>query len=598
MKLKIEKKVSRTLLCLSLVLLSIPTLCQADWQLIWSDEFNQPDGSSPDPANWGFDVGGSGWGNNQQEYDTSRTNNARIEGGHLVIEADQETYTGTDNVTRDYTSARMLTRGKWSWTYGRIEASIKIPRGQGIWPAFWMLGDGIGSIGWPKCGEIDIMENIGNTNDQGTDHGTIHGPQGGGDYNGGAGVGGSYTLPGGAALADDFHIYAVEWTTNQIKWFLDGTQYFTATPASLPGGGTWVFTNSEFVILNVAVGGNWPGYPDGTTVFPQQMLVDYVRVYKSVSAPPGPVTISIQQGQQVSWPTTVGATWVLQSSADGNTWSNVLGPTVGNGTTNTYFDPTGPAQNTQYQVLEMTNGAGNIMANSGFETGNGSVAGSWTTGGTQPPNRVSTDAHAGTYSMQLFVTNTAATANTSEIDQDVAAAGGLPVIPGQTYTLSFWAKQISSGVSYVQNYGITWRNSGGGSVGSVGLSGFTAGNGAWSQFTVNNLVAPANAVNAYLQIYGATGSVLHGYGGVLIDDVALSFATGGGTNVVAATVNPGIQVSWPSTSGSLYDVQRTDDLGGNNWSNLVSSVTGNGSTNRVSDTFGSNQYRYYRVMQH
>ncbi len=594
MKRKLETIVSRTLQCLLLALVLLtPGLSRADWQLVWSDEFNLPDGSFPDPANWGYDVGGSGWGNNQLEYDTARTNNARIQGGQLVIEARQESYGG-----KNYTSARMLTRGKWSWTYGRIEARIKIPRGQGIWPAFWTLGDNIDPLGWPKCGEIDIMENIGKTTEQGKTYGTIHGPQSGGDYNGGSGVGGNYTLPGGAVLGDDFHIYAVEWTTNQIKWFLDDQQFFTATPANLPGGSTWVFTNSQFVILNVAVGGNWPGNPDGTTVFPQQMLVDYVRVYSFASVPPAPVLAGIQQEQQVSWPTKIGATRTLQWATDGISWSNVVGPMAGNGLTNTFFDPLWPAQDTQYRILEITNGAGNILANSGFETGSASVVSNWTTSGSQPPMRISTDAHSGSYSMQLFVTNVASTANTSEINQNVTAAGGIPVIAGQTYTFSFWARQISSGVSYVQNYGITWRNSGGGTVGSTGLHGFSGGNGAWSQFTVNNLVAPANAVNAYLQIYGATGGVLHGYGGVLIDDVALSFATASETNVIAAVVQPGIQVSWPSTGGSLYDVQWTENLGGNNWSNLVSSITGNGSTNSVSDTLGNSQGRFYRIVQH
>ncbi len=138
---------------LLVLILAAPVRCHADWQLVWSDEFNQPDGSAPDPAKWGYQTGGTGWGNNELENYTSRTNNARIVGGQLVIEADKENYDGNS-----YTSARLLTQGNWSWTYGRIEASIKIPRGQGIWPAFWMLGNNIGSVGWPACGEIDIME--------------------------------------------------------------------------------------------------------------------------------------------------------------------------------------------------------------------------------------------------------------------------------------------------------------------------------------------------------------------------------------------------------------------------------------------------------
>src|SRR5579859_8003357 len=297
----------------------VPPVMQTN--IVWDDEFNQPDGSSPDPTKWGYDIGNGsgGWGNNQQEYVTARTNNARIVGGQLVIEADRESYSGFN-----YTSARMNTKGKWSWAYGRMEARIKIPRGQGIWPAFWMLGTNIDQVGWPTCGEIDIMENIGKTSDQGTDHGTIHGPQGGGDYNGGSGVGGSYTLPGGAALADNFHIYAIEWTPNQIKWFLDTNQFFTATPASLPGGATWVFTQPQFFILNVAVGGYWPGYPDGTTVFPQQMLVDYVRVYQQTA----PLAISVvtqpNGSMSLTWPTNIVCHLQVQTnSVVGGNWSDV-----------------------------------------------------------------------------------------------------------------------------------------------------------------------------------------------------------------------------------------------------------------------------------
>jgi beta-glucanase (GH16 family) len=244
------------------------------WKLVWSDEFDQPDGSSPAVAKWGFDTGGNGWGNNELEYYTVRTNNARIEDGKLVIEARQENFAG-----KKYTSARLLTKGKWSWTYGRFEARMKIPRGQGIWPAFWMLGTNIATINWPACGEIDIMENIGK--EPGTVHGTVHGP----GYSGGKGIGGPVTLPGGAAFADDFHIYAVECETNRITWLLDGQPYFKLTPASLPNNARWVFNEPKFLLLNLAVGGGWPGYPDATTTFPQRLVVDYVRIYQQ-SAPP------------------------------------------------------------------------------------------------------------------------------------------------------------------------------------------------------------------------------------------------------------------------------------------------------------------------
>lgn len=236
--------------------------------LVWSDEFNQPDGTTPDITKWGYDLGGKGWGNHELEYYTSNTNNVRIENGKLVIEARKESFGG-----RNYTSARLQTRGKWSWTYGRVEARIKVPHGQGFWPAFWMLGTNINSVGWPACGEIDIMENLGR--EPGMIHGTVHGP----GYSGTGGIGGPFALPGGAAFADDFHVFAIECEMNRIRWFVDNQPYFTVTPASLPRSMQWVFNQPKFLLLNLAVGGGWPGNPDGTTTFPQRMLVDYVRVY-------------------------------------------------------------------------------------------------------------------------------------------------------------------------------------------------------------------------------------------------------------------------------------------------------------------------------
>jgi beta-glucanase (GH16 family) len=257
---------------LGLVALALPAAAQElpGRTLVWSDEFTQAENSPPDSGKWGYDIGGSGWGNNELQHYTNRTQNARIENGQLVIEARAENFGG-----RNYTSARLLTKGKTSWTYGRIEARIKIPRGQGIWPAFWMLGANIDAVSWPNCGEIDIMENIGSL--PSNLYGTVHGP----GYSGGGGISGSYTLPG-AALADDFHIYAIEWEQNRIRWFIDGQLFFTLTPANLPSGRPWVFNQPQFLILNVAVGGNWPGAPNGTTAFPQRMTVDYVRVYAPV----------------------------------------------------------------------------------------------------------------------------------------------------------------------------------------------------------------------------------------------------------------------------------------------------------------------------
>ena len=243
------------------------------WTLVWSDEFDATNGSAPSSSNWVLETGGEGWGNNELESYTNRTDNASIQDGNLVITAKKEAFTGSDGIAREYTSARMKTQGKVSWKYGKMEARIKIPYGQGIWPAFWMLGDDISSVGWPGSGEIDIMENIGK--EPSTVHGTIHGP----GYSGANGIGKAYSLSSGA-FADDYHVYTLEWQPNVLRWYVDGTLYSTLTPANLPSGSRWVYDHNFFIILNLAVGGNWPGNPDGTTVFPQQMLVDYVRVYQ------------------------------------------------------------------------------------------------------------------------------------------------------------------------------------------------------------------------------------------------------------------------------------------------------------------------------
>lgn len=247
------------------------------WQLAWSDEFNGLNGSPPDAGKWTYDLGGGGWGNQELETYTNRPVNAHVENGNLVISAQKETFTGTDGITRDYTSARLKTATLFTQTYGKFEARIKVPRGQGMWPAFWMLGSNSDQVGWPACGEIDIMENIGK--EPAIIHGTIHGP----GYSGAGGIGAAYTLPSNAAFADDFHVFAVEWDSNAIRFYVDGSLYKSITPADLPTGTQWAFNHPFFIILNVAVGGSWPGSPDSTTVFPQTMLVDYVRVYKNVA---------------------------------------------------------------------------------------------------------------------------------------------------------------------------------------------------------------------------------------------------------------------------------------------------------------------------
>jgi beta-glucanase (GH16 family) len=207
-------------------------------------------------------------GESRAETYTKDRENAHLDGkGNFVIHVAK--------AGSGYTSARLKTLGLFATKYGRVEARIKIPSGQGIWPAFWLLGADINSVGWPQCGEIDVMENIGR--EPSIIHGTIHGP----DYSGGKGPTASYSLPGGQRFADRFHVFTVVWTENSVEFLVDSHSYHKVTPAQIPNGAKWVFGHPFFLLLKVAVGGDWSGSPDTTTVFPQDMLVDYVRVYEA-----------------------------------------------------------------------------------------------------------------------------------------------------------------------------------------------------------------------------------------------------------------------------------------------------------------------------
>ena len=234
--------------------------------LVWSDEFN---GSTINSANWGFDLGAGGWGNNELENYTNRSENARVSNGSLIIEARRENFGGSL-----YTSARMKTQGKQSFGINTwVEARIDAPQGQGVWPAFWMLGNSISTVGWPSCGEIDIMEIQGQNPFR--NFGTIHWADPGGNH---VSFGGIYNSS--SSLSAGFHTYAISRTGSSIKWYVDRIQY---AEANIAGGinSTSEFQGPFFIILNVAVGGNFAGNPDGSTVFPQQMQVDWVRVWSN-----------------------------------------------------------------------------------------------------------------------------------------------------------------------------------------------------------------------------------------------------------------------------------------------------------------------------
>jgi len=231
-------------------------------QLVWNDEF---DGTQINTDYWTFETGAGGWGNNEMQY--YRRENAWAEGGTLTIEARKESFQGSS-----YTSTRMITKNKKSFKYGRVDIRALLPKGQGIWPALWMLGDNISSVGWPKCGENDIMEMIGGGGRENTVYGTIHWE----DNTGHAQTGGSSKLATGT-YADKYHVFSMIWDETSIKYLVDDNQYYVVniTPSHMTE-----FHQPFFFIFNIAVGGRWPGYPDATTKFPQRMKVDYIRVFQ------------------------------------------------------------------------------------------------------------------------------------------------------------------------------------------------------------------------------------------------------------------------------------------------------------------------------
>ncbi len=244
-----------------------------DMNLFWNDEFDGAAGTLLNDKDWTCQTGGDGWGNNEMEYYTTSASNASMDGsGSLVITARDEKPSNAVcwYGTCSKTSARCNTQGKFEFTYGLVEARIQIPKGQGIWPAFWLLGANINQVGWPNSGELDIMENIGK--EPQTIYGTAHGP----GY-AGQGIGDSHY--NAQNYADDYHVFAIDWEADGLTWYVDGKSYFNLTKDDL-GKDRWVFDHDFFILLNVAVGGNWPGVPDKTTVFPQTMKVDYVRVYQ------------------------------------------------------------------------------------------------------------------------------------------------------------------------------------------------------------------------------------------------------------------------------------------------------------------------------
>ncbi len=269
------------------------------WTLVWADEFT---GNTVNPDNWTYDLGGGGWGNN--ELETYTTGSATVQDGELRI-------TARKNADGSYSSARLKTQARQSWTYGKFAARMRLPQGQGIWPAFWMLGDNITTVGWPKCGEIDIMEMIGGgENRDDSVYGTIHW-----DANGHASVGsGRIELVDPEIFHDDYHVFEVEWSPTSMVWKIDGaeTARVSIDPAVWPE--MEEFQRPFFILLNLAVGGSWPGPPDASTSFPQTLAVDWVRVYTSAATAGAPVFTTQPSGQSVN----VGQSATFSVAVGGN----------------------------------------------------------------------------------------------------------------------------------------------------------------------------------------------------------------------------------------------------------------------------------------
>lgn len=352
------------LLATAAVLMSATTARAQSWNLIWSDEFNGAGGTLPDTSKWTFDVGNNnGWGNGESEfYCAAGSNSAPCSSaepssfmngsGSLVIRA-RRTASGT------WTSARMHTSGKFQVQYGRIEARMRLVAASGLWPAFWMLGSNIGTVGWPSCGETDIMEWVDNYG-PGVTSSALHGP----GYSGGGNIGVQSGFPNGTRVDDpNFHIYGVIWSPNQIQFYRDTTSNITRTitPANIPAGTTWAYNHPFYILLNQAVGGNWFPGPDGSTPAVNDVLVDYVRVYQAGVAPPPPggvVTIRALANSTFVAAENAGAEPLIANRPAASTWEQFRVTDNGDGTISLQA-----VINSRFVTVDLNNG-GRLIARS------------------------------------------------------------------------------------------------------------------------------------------------------------------------------------------------------------------------------------------
>ncbi|HEY3756681.1 MAG TPA: family 16 glycosylhydrolase [Opitutaceae bacterium] len=345
-------------------LVAAPALAQSSGPvLVWNDEFAGPAGSGPDPSQWNYDLGGGGWGNNELEtYTNSRSNSVIVDdplatdGKALALRA--------QSANGSYTSARLQTEGTFSFKYGRLECRARIPSGVGLWPAFWALGSDLGTAGWPACGEIDCLEWVGQYPSQ------VAGSLNFTNYNSGTALTADYILSSGV-FGDAYHVFAVDWYPGEIVFSVDGVVYEDRKQSSLPAGSAWPYDQPFFLIMNLAVGGNWPGPPNSATVFPQDFRVDYVRIYALPATPPANLVYPPDAPAEVTAfspaPGQVALNWTAPANTDGAALTgyradratdpaftqNLVSTTVASGTT--YVDTSvSPGTTYYYRVAAIT----------------------------------------------------------------------------------------------------------------------------------------------------------------------------------------------------------------------------------------------------
>lgn len=527
--------------CLILLLPSLLVGQELDgWNLEWSDEFNQADGSLPDSTKWSYNIGTgqNGWGNWESQYYTDRPQNARIENGQLLIEIHKENYFGSP-----YTSARLLTQDKYEFQYGRIEARLKVPSGSnGLWPAFWMLGANIDNVGWPQCGEIDVMEYV-SRNPQEI-FGTIHGP----GYSGGSAYGSTYSF--NENVSDNYHIFVVEWDENLIKWFIDGEQYHMATPDSLPGR-EWVFNAPQFLILNLAIGGNFGGAIDPAIPFPQQYWIDYVRVYSRDGSDPG-----------------VGVGEFVNGGFEDATLSPWLGFTDG-------------SANNEGGYIEDTSdlyysGNANVLTHSGeyvakvFGGFNGqeNINGFYQDIAVEEESLWRVTAWALTHPQDLMVGDNTAWIETTfrDSNNNVLALYQSEILTSTSVTPGDWMLLETTNQLHPSTYAF---------MGSA-----------------TEMVAPQGTTT--LRIQATFRQLDYDSGSMYFDDFSL-VERQGAFDLIGTHSNEYYYISFPTVEGYQYQVYNSSVLENNSWSS-IETVSGDGTTNTVFYPVGSGK-RFYKIIR-